>query len=51
MDFLSGLPLTRRKHDAIWVIIDKLTKLAHFIPVRMDYFMDRQAELYVYEIV
>ena len=40
MDFVSSLPLTQRKHDAIWVIIDKLTKSAHFVPVRMDYSMD-----------
>ena len=51
MDFVSGLPLTQRKHDAIWVIIDRLMKLAHFVPVRMDYSMDRLVELYVDEIV
>ena len=51
MDFVSGLPFTQRKHDAIWVIIDRLMKSAHFVPVRMDYFMDRLAELYVDEIV
>ena len=51
MDFVSGFPLTQQKHDSVWVIIDKLTKSAHFIPVRMDYSMDRLAELYVEEIV
>ena len=51
MDFVSGFPLTQQKHDSVWVIIDKLTKSAHFIPVRMDYFMDRLAELYVEEII
>ena len=51
MDFVSGLPLTQQKHDSIWVIVDKLTKSAHFIPVRMDYSMDRLAKLYVKEIV
>ena len=51
MDFVSGLPLTQHKHDSFRVIVDKLTKLTHFIPVRMDYFMDRLAELYVKEIV
>ena len=35
----------------MWVIVDKLTKSAHFILVKMDYFMDRLAELYVEEIV
>ena len=51
MDFVSSLPLTQRKHDAIWVIIDRLTKSAHFVPVQMDYSMDRLAELYGDEIV
>jgi hypothetical protein len=33
MDFIIGLPNTSRKHDSIWVIVDRLTKTAHFIPV------------------
>ena len=36
MEFVSGFPLTQQKHDSVWVIFDKLTKSAHFIPVRMD---------------
>ena len=51
MDFVSSLPLTQKKHDSVWVIVDKLTKSAHFIPVRMDYLMDRLAELYMKKIV
>ena len=51
MDFVSSLPLTQKKHDSLWVIIDRLTKSAHFIPIRIDYSMDRLAELYVDEIV
>ena len=51
MDFVSGFPLTQQKHDFIWVIVDRLTKSAHFIPVRIDYSMDRLAELYVKEIL
>ena len=39
MDFVSGLPLAPRKKDAIWAIVDRLTKSAHFIPVRTDYFL------------
>ena len=51
MDFVSGFPLTQRKHDAVWVIVDKLTKLAHFLLIRLDYSMDRLTELYVNEMV
>ena len=51
MDFVSGFPLTQQKHDSVWVIIDRIKKSAHFIPVRIDYSMDRLAELYVNEIV
>ncbi|KAG4182221.1 hypothetical protein ERO13_A09G030833v2 [Gossypium hirsutum] len=51
MDFISGLPLSLRKKDAIWVIVDRLTKSAHFILVRMDYSLDKLAELYISEIV
>ena len=51
MNFVSGFPLTQHKHDSVWVIIDRLTTLAHFIPVRIDYSMDQLAELYVDEIV
>ena len=51
MDFVSSFPLTQKKHDFVWVIGDRLTKFAHFLPVRLDYSMDRLAELYVNEIV
>ena len=51
MDFMSGFPLTQQKHDSVWMIVDKLTKSAHFIPVKMDYSMDQLVELYVKEIV
>ena len=45
MDFVLGFPLTQQKHDYVWVIVDKLTKLAHFLPVRMNYSMDQLDEL------
>ena len=51
MDFVSGLPRTSHGHNAVWVIVDRLTKLAHFLPVRMDYSLDKLAEIYVNEIV
>ena len=37
MDFIIGLPNTSQKHDSIWVIVDRLTKTAHFIPVNTIY--------------
>ena len=51
MDFVVGLPKTREGHDAIWVIVDRLTKSAHLLPVRTTYIMDKYAELYIKEIV
>ena len=51
MDFVSGLPKTVRGCDSIWVIIDRLTKSAHFLPVRVTYTLDKLAEIYVREIV
>ncbi|KAL5740018.1 hypothetical protein ACOSQ2_029198 [Xanthoceras sorbifolium] len=43
--------ITMDFHDAVWVIVDRLTKSAHFLPVRTDYSLDRLAELYIREIV
>ena len=51
MDFVVGLPLTGRKHDSVWVVVDRLTKSAHFLPVRTDYSLDKLAKLYIKEIV
>ena len=48
---MVGLPLTRRKHDLVWVVVDRLTKSAHFLPARTDYLLDKLAELYIKEIV
>ena len=51
MDFVVGLPLTGRKHDSVWVVMDRLTKSTHFLPVRTYYLLDKLAELYIKEIV
>jgi hypothetical protein len=51
MDFIVGLPRMRRKHDAIWVIVDRLTKSTHFLPICLSQSLDSLADLYVREIV
>ena len=51
MDFFTGLPRTNRQHNDIWVIVDKLTKSGHFLPVSNDDPLDKLAQLYVEEIV
>jgi hypothetical protein len=51
MDFIMGLPRTRDGYDSIWVIVDRLTKVAHFIPVKTTYTGARLAELYISRIV
>ncbi|GJS94096.1 putative reverse transcriptase domain-containing protein [Tanacetum coccineum] len=51
MDFVTKLPRTSSGHDTIWVIVDRLTKSAHFLPVRENYKMDILARLYLNEIV
>ena len=51
MDFVVGLPRTQKGHDSIWVIVDRLTKAAHFIPVRTNYGGEKLAKLYVENIV
>ncbi|WVZ63608.1 hypothetical protein U9M48_013224 [Paspalum notatum var. saurae] len=51
MDFIVGLPRTQQGYDSIWVIIDQLTKSAHFIPVKTSYHAKTYAELYIARIV
>src|SRR5438045_3552669 len=51
MDFIVGLPRTQRENDSIWVIVDRLTKVAHFIPVKTIYRKDKYAQLYVDQIL
>jgi hypothetical protein len=51
MDFIVGLPLTTRKKDCIWVIMDRLTKTADFIAVHTTYLVQQYAEIYMDQIV
>ena len=51
MDFVTHLPRTQQKHDAVWVIVDRLTKSAHFLAVRMTFAFERFCRLYIREIV
>ncbi|GJW55078.1 putative reverse transcriptase domain-containing protein [Tanacetum coccineum] len=51
MDFVTKLPKTSNGHDIIWVIVDRLTKLAHFIPTRETNSMETLTRLYIKEIV
>ncbi|GJT34394.1 putative reverse transcriptase domain-containing protein [Tanacetum coccineum] len=51
MDFITKLPRSKSGHDTIWVIVDRLTKSAHFLPIREDYSTERLAKIYIDEIV
>ena len=51
MDFIVGLPNTSQKHDSVWVIVDRLTKTAHFIPVHTTYSAKKYVEIYLDQIV
>jgi hypothetical protein len=51
MDFIIGLPRTQRGYDSIWVIVDRLTKVAHFILIKTTYTGPQLAELYILRIV
>jgi len=51
MDFIVGLPKTAKGYDSIWVVVDRFTKSAHFIPVKIGYKSHQYAELYIARIV
>ena len=46
-----GLPRTMGKYDSIWVIVDRLTKSAHFVPVKVTYNAEKLAKIYISEII
>lgn len=51
MDFMMGLSKTRKNHDSIWVVVDRLTKSLHFLAMKVFDSVDHLARLYVREIV
>ena len=51
MDLVTHLPQTRWRHDAVWVIVDQLTKSAHFLAVRMTFVLKEFCRVYIQEIV
>jgi hypothetical protein len=51
MDFIVGLPNTSQRYDSIWVIVDRLTKTAHFLPVHTTYNAKKYTEIYLDQIV
>ena len=51
MDFVTGLPRTRKEHDAIWVIVDRLTKYAHFLAMNIKDQLLKLAKMYIEEII
>jgi hypothetical protein len=51
IDFIVGLPLTACKIDSIWVIVDRLTKSAHFIPVHTKYRVEKYVEIYIARVL
>jgi hypothetical protein len=50
MDFIMGLPRTQPGYDSIWVTMDRLTKVARFIPIRTTYSGSQLAEMYMSRI-
>jgi hypothetical protein len=51
MDFVVGLPKTSKGYDSIWVIVDRLTKITHFLPVKIDHQVVVYAQLYIARII
>ena len=51
MDFIVGLPRTLKSHDSIWVIVDRLTKVAHFVAMRNDHRIEKLIDPYVDNIL
>jgi hypothetical protein len=50
MDFITGLPRTSKQHDSIMVVVDKLTKAAHFIPLKTTQKAANVVDIYMREV-
>ena len=51
MDFIVGLPKTSKGYDSIWVIVDRFTKVSHFLPIKTLYSTKTYVELYIARIM
>ena len=51
MDFITGFPKSQKGNNAIWVVVDRLSKVAHFLPVREDITATQLADLYISQIL
>jgi hypothetical protein len=51
MDFMIGLPKSKKGNDTVWVIVDRLTKFALFLPVKMTYSVDKLTRIFINEVV
>jgi hypothetical protein len=51
MDFIVGLPLTAHNFNLIWVIVDRFTKSAHFIPINTNYNTQEYVEIYITRVL
>ena len=51
MDFVTHFPKTPRRHDAVWVIVDRLTKSEHFLAVQMTFTLEEFCRVYIHEIL
>jgi len=51
MDFMTGLPRSQEGYDSIWVIVDRLTKSTHFLPIKITYGYAKLAGLFISKIM
>ena len=51
MDFVTYFPWTQRRHDTVWVIVDRLTKSTHFLAIQMTFTLEEFCRLYICEII